>query len=57
MAIWIMPAAIGAKIIMAIAAKGLPPSRSFRPLPPPNIAPHIAIRAAKVMTMAMVASS
>ena len=39
---------------MAIAPKALPPSRS---LPPPKIAPHIAMRATKVMPSATAAAT
>src|SRR5215472_7201912 len=51
MAIWMSMAASGARIIMAMAAMGLPPRRSSSRLPPNQN----AMRARKVMAAAMVA--
>ncbi len=49
-----MAAAMGARIIIAIAPNALPPSPS---LPPPKIAPHIAMRARNVMPSATAAAT
>ena len=43
------PAAIGARIAIASTPMMLPPSRSRSP--PPKMAPHMAMRATKVMPM------
>ena len=54
-AIWIMTAAIGAKMIESSAPRP-PPSRSFRP-PPPKIAPNMATRASIMIPAATVAAT